>query len=546
LFSVPGNFIGSRMKRNLILLTILLTALSAFSAEYYVDASRPDDSGAGTSWAMAKQTIQAAVDLTIDGDTVWVTNGTYVLSAEIYITNAITLCSVNGPEVTIVDGNGATRCFNLSDACLVSGFAITNGFASGEYPYWNGGGIYCSTPFSVVSNCVISGNSIGYGNDFGRSDGGGMSGGFAVDCVFSGNTAGGGGGMCSGVASNCTFIWNLAEGSGPLFNNPGSFGGGGMSDGTAYNCTFTSNSANWSGGAMERGTAYNSTFNYNGASYGGGGLSVSTAYGCVFRGNSSYCGGGMGVGRAVNCTFINNSASYGGGIFFSDNWAEQGIAVYNCIFFGNTASGENNDISKPVAYNSCSSELTHGVNGNITNAPLFVDAANGNFRLQSNSPCINWGNNSVVSNATDLAGNPRIVEGTVDMGAYEYQGIIDLADSDADGIADDWERQHGGNQNPGGTCSNGVNTILQAYIAGLEPNDPNSKLLTSVFRSPTSGNELQWPGVSGRVYSVYFSTNLLNGFQPLATNIPWTAGAFTDTVHSAQGQGFYKIGVELK
>ena len=44
---------------------------------FYADASRQDDSGDGLSWATAKQTIQAAVDLAADGDTVLVTNGVY-------------------------------------------------------------------------------------------------------------------------------------------------------------------------------------------------------------------------------------------------------------------------------------------------------------------------------------------------------------------------------------------------------------------------------------------------------------------------------------
>jgi hypothetical protein len=63
------------MKQKLIFLAALLTALSALSAEYFVDAARPDDTGAATNWATAKKTIQAAVDLTVNGDTVWVTNG---------------------------------------------------------------------------------------------------------------------------------------------------------------------------------------------------------------------------------------------------------------------------------------------------------------------------------------------------------------------------------------------------------------------------------------------------------------------------------------
>jgi hypothetical protein len=55
----------------------------------------------------------------------------------------------------------------------------------------------------------------------------------------------------------------------------------------------------------------------------------------------------------------------------------------------------------------------------VTN-PLFVA---GSLRLQSNSPCINAGNNSYVTSATDLDGNPRIMGGSVDIGAYEYQSL---------------------------------------------------------------------------------------------------------------------------
>lgn len=238
-------------------------------------------------------------------------------------------------------------------------------------------------------------------------------------------------------------------------------------------------------------------------------------------------------GMAFNCTFISNRIYSGGGALGYST-------AYNCVFKGNE-DADGSELYCSDVYNSCSVELTNGLNGNITNAPLFVDAANGDFRLQSNSPCINWGNNAYVTNATDLSGNPRIVEGTVDMGAYEYQGTVGSADSDNDGINDDWEHAHGGNQNPVRVCSNGVNTMLQAYIAGLNPSDPDSK-----FTAVVSGQMLRWNAVSGRVYAIYYSTNLISGFQPLATNIPWTAGCFTDSVHNAHGQLFYKIDVQLE
>src|SRR5260370_11462298 len=99
----------------------------------------------------------------------------------------------------------------------------------------------------------------------------------------------------------------------------------------------------------------------------------------------------------------------------------------NCIVYFNTApQGTNYDSLSTLNY--CCSVADPGGTRNITKAPLFVDQASGNLRLQSNSTCINAGNNSYVTTATDLDGNPRIVGGTVDIGAYEYQSL-DLLNS---------------------------------------------------------------------------------------------------------------------
>jgi len=42
------------MNQKLIFLTVLFSTLSVFSAEYYVDASRSDDTGSAANWATAK------------------------------------------------------------------------------------------------------------------------------------------------------------------------------------------------------------------------------------------------------------------------------------------------------------------------------------------------------------------------------------------------------------------------------------------------------------------------------------------------------------
>jgi hypothetical protein len=46
----------------------------------------------------------------------------------------------------------------------------------------------------------------------------------------------------------------------------------------------------------------------------------------------------------------------------------------------------------------------------------------GDFQLQPGSPCIDAGSDNVPGlPATDFDGNPRVVGGSVDMGAFEYQ-----------------------------------------------------------------------------------------------------------------------------
>jgi hypothetical protein len=59
--------------------------------------------------------------------------------------------------------------------------------------------------------------------------------------------------------------------------------------------------------------------------------------------------------------------------------------------------------------------------------PLFVDAANGDYRLSSDSPLIDQGVATTNVASTDLDGNTRTVGSAVDIGAYEYQEVINYA-----------------------------------------------------------------------------------------------------------------------
>jgi len=57
----------------------------------------------------------------------------------------------------------------------------------------------------------------------------------------------------------------------------------------------------------------------------------------------------------------------------------------------------------------------------MTNAPAFVDADAGDYRLSDKSPCVDAGRlRNWMKKAVDLDGNQRVTGKTVDIGAYEY------------------------------------------------------------------------------------------------------------------------------
>ncbi len=181
-----------------------------------------------------------------------------------------------------------------------------------------------------------------------------------------------------------------------------------------------------------------------------------------------------------------------------------------------------------------------------------INFSNVNKRWNDSEFYIPW---NYTAGKTNL--NIRISSGGDNWNEYRYQiySMIPLqpsADMDQDGIPDQWEGLYFAD-----ICSALPGQDLDAdgydnraeYIAGSDP-----MLRTSVFQVGSSfvfdaGSMrlvLSWPTLSGRIYSIYWSSNLPTGFQLLKDNVPWTENSFTDTVHQADNQGFYRINVRLE
>ena len=364
--------------------TVVQIKNPALAVSWHV-ATNGSDAAAGTSWATAKQTIQAAVDAAEAGDVVWVSNGVYDsggrawsagLTNRVAINKPLAVQSVSGPDETILCGGVATRCAYVGSNAVLSGFTLTDGAVQNG----SGGGVWCENS-GVVSNCVLSGNSAG-------SCGGGAYGGTLRNCTLIGNSASWGGGAHDAALWACEISSNFVAIGGS---------GGGVDSCTANLCVISRNMASGSGG----GGAFESTLNN-----------------CLVADNLALLGGGTCASTANSCTIVGNWAGSG---FPDDGTGGGGCAgstLINCIVYGNGATTGSNYLGSAFQH-SCTAPDPGGT-GNATSDPQFVDAAAGNYRLAAGSPCINAGDNAAAPGGTDLDGNPRVIFETADMGAYEF------------------------------------------------------------------------------------------------------------------------------
>ncbi|MEI6787149.1 MAG: Ig-like domain-containing protein [bacterium] len=216
--------------------TSTVTVTVVQPAVTHVGASYSEGNANGHEYGVdAFAGIQDAIEAVQAGGTVWVTNGVYTtgstnvngVETRVALTKAVTVRSINGAAVTVIEGsadksatNGpsAIRCAYVGGGASLVGFTLTNGHTrelpTGSYtPAWDslvfGGGVFAEAG-GLVSDCLIKGNSSSLG-------GGGAAVESAAtlrDCVVAFNSSPYGGGVAAlttGVVENCTLSDNSAS-----------------------------------------------------------------------------------------------------------------------------------------------------------------------------------------------------------------------------------------------------------------------------------------------------------------------------------------------
>ena len=313
--------------------------------------------------------------------------------------------STQTPGIT-VDANGLSRVFYLNAGINEKPIELIGLRITGGRTEEDGGGIYVNSGTTTITNCAINDNeAYSGGGVYGRQE----SALTFTNCVINGNEATKSGGGVWGLG---TLTLNYCS----IINNVATIEGGGLfirGSAALTTCDICDNSAEYGGGVA------NDSF-YN----------ASTFVNCLIVGNkASNAGGGaslFGKSTLTNCTITGNQAANGGGGVIGDT-----PTLRNTILALNWGG----DLDMYCELSSDSSNNLISVEPHFIHGPIFD--AEGNLtspaldlRLSASSAAIDRGNNAYVEELTyDSASMPRVrrswaATATVDIGAYEYQGIV--------------------------------------------------------------------------------------------------------------------------
>jgi len=383
-----------------------------------------DGTGDGSSWSNATNKLQFASALSSGGGTkVWVKAGTYYgdttdTEGAFYITPSNRVYGgFEGDEApdfdlslrdfeknpTILDGQGARRVLLQDQAYTSASMPIWDGFTIQNGNIGSGAGVYLNN-YVTLNNCIIINNEASmYGGGIYINSTGGTAHVTLNNCIIADNNASMGGGVCDRVGADYT------------------------------NCRINNNIASTKGGGI---------YLYNNAE--------PTLKNCIISNNTATSAGGMyarGQFTAYNCDFVMNLATESIGGIYHENSHNK---YYNCIVWGNVANGLPNQFAGLSDFEYCAvNGIVNGsenynipVENNGDEPGVYVrfkhpasgagaDYHNEDWSLKSRSICLNAGKpNTTGLGNIDIAGNPRIQKGRVEIGAYESCASLTLIEDE--------------------------------------------------------------------------------------------------------------------
>lgn len=329
--------------------------------------------------------------------------------------------------------------------------AFQKNFAGALVPVGPGAAVFCSsaTPASVsFDQCTFKENGGGTAAVIVN-----VSDASFTSCLFQGNGGDHGaiyvGSGATAAVERCDFLLNSCLDGAGVYASTGTTT-------TLWNCRFLANQSDEGGAVLNRGSL--------------------TAVNCLFSGNFTTSSGGgaifnreTGALKLINCSVVGNTADWrGGGVYDASGGM---MTSLNSVFWDNHDIGfpsvpqfpgtqekaqisSNGPDSALSIKNTCLMGWTgvYGGSGNFGDDPQLIDAdgpdsqygtTDDDPRLGGLSPCRDEGNNDHLPlDAADLDGDssitetlpldfddlPRVVNGVVDIGAFEHQGAACVAD----------------------------------------------------------------------------------------------------------------------
>lgn len=437
------------------LLTFILCAtfsLGMNAADFFVDGAIAA-SGDGLTWETAKKTIPEALTLaktnntTSQDDNIYVKAGTYMGATAATVPLDLTHVDCTGISLfggfasastgiditqrdivvntTIIDAQNGANAVKIAQKVTLDGFIIQNGTESSYTQNAVSAGVAISHASAVVVNCIIKNNIRTTGNN--KSSAGG---------VF----------IKAGTIRSCE-----------IFNNSTTHSN---SQGGAIQIT---------GGTIERCKIYNNT---SGATGQVGGIlvakvtstmnayalldnNITLANNLIYNNNFQGIKVGLITGETKTVSLINNTIVNNGSATILDGAGIAQLTATNNIFYNN-AVNETFTIQTTYTYNAIQAPTVTGT-GNIalasgnqanlftspTTTPGKIADASSNWLPISGSGLVNVGDNAAAAGSIDIAGNTRIQQTTIDLGAYETSLSTTLTKSTKNNISTVYSRQGG-------------------------------------------------------------------------------------------------------